>query len=159
MKRFIIGVQKHLGITRSEAIAVTFVATVLTIGTIGNRFWPTTSLHDHATAERIAQMLDSLESDRVNPNEASDVTSEPETTHGGHQGANAPRASKTPRVIDPNTATISELESLPGIGPAMAQRIVEARKRRPFTSAEDLLNVKGIGEKKFAKLLPYVKVP
>ena len=54
--------------------------------------------------------------------------------------------------FDINTATESELRTLPGIGPAMAQRIIAAR---PFTSADDLRNVKGIGDKKFEKIRPY----
>lgn len=49
--------------------------------------------------------------------------------------------------VDINTATAEELEALPGIGPVLAQRIVEYRAEHgPFASAEDLLEVKGIGE-------------
>jgi competence protein ComEA len=52
--------------------------------------------------------------------------------------------------ININTATASELETLPGIGPSLAKKIVEFRETHgPFLKVEDLLNVSGIGPSKF----------
>jgi competence protein ComEA len=59
--------------------------------------------------------------------------------------------------INLNAATPAELETLPGVGPAMAERIVEYRQKNGgFKKVEDLMNVKGIGEKSFLKLKPLV---
>lgn len=56
-------------------------------------------------------------------------------------------------LVNINTANAAELQTLSGVGPSMAQSIIDERtKNGPFTSIEDLMRVSGIGEKKFAKI-------
>ena len=57
-----------------------------------------------------------------------------------------------------NSASASELQSLPGVGPALAQQIIAERSRGRFASAEDLLRVSGIGKAKLEKMRAYVEV-
>lgn len=59
-------------------------------------------------------------------------------------------------TVSLSSATLEELTKLPGVGPAIAQRILEYRDTEGFASLEDLMNVKGIGEKTFEKLSPYI---
>jgi competence protein ComEA len=62
-------------------------------------------------------------------------------------------------VVDVNTACVDELQRLPGIGPSMAQRIVDYRKEKgSFKGVEDLRNVKGIGPAKFTRIQPFIKL-
>ena len=61
--------------------------------------------------------------------------------------------------VDINKATVEGLTAIPGIGKVMAQRIVAWREEHgPFRRVEDLMKIKGIGEKSFDKIRPYVKV-
>lgn len=66
-------------------------------------------------------------------------------------------AEQTSRV-DLNSASAEELASLPGVGPTKAQAIIAYRETAPFKSPEELIEVKGIGEKLFAQLKDRVTV-
>lgn len=59
-------------------------------------------------------------------------------------------------AINVNLATLEELQRLPGIGAKIAERIVDARKAKPFEAIEDLRKVSGIGVKTLDKLKPYI---
>jgi competence ComEA-like helix-hairpin-helix protein len=89
-------------------------------------------------------LLDSPEVDLVALEEASRAAKPP------------PRAGPPSSPIDPNTATASELQRLPGVGPAMALRIIEERERAPFTCLEDMLRVRGIGAGVLGKIGDHV---
>lgn len=59
--------------------------------------------------------------------------------------------------LDINTATAAELEELPGIGPALARKIISWREENgPFTGREDVLAVAGIGEATYETIKPYI---
>jgi competence protein ComEA len=61
--------------------------------------------------------------------------------------------------VNINTATLDQLESLPGIGPALGQRIIDYRQQHgPFKSVNDLTNVSGIGDKRLADLRQLITV-
>jgi competence protein ComEA len=61
--------------------------------------------------------------------------------------------------VNLNTATAVQLETLPGIGASAAKRIIEYRQKNgSFKKIEELMNVKGIGEKSFLKLKPFITV-
>lgn len=68
----------------------------------------------------------------------------------------APRGKAPSRPVNVNTASAAELETLPGIGPALAARIIAHRAQGRLASMEDLDAVKGLGPKKLEKLRPYV---
>lgn len=61
--------------------------------------------------------------------------------------------------IDVTRANAAELQRLPGIGPKLSQRIVEARQTKAFRSVDDLRRVPGIGPKILERLRPHVVVP
>ncbi len=77
---------------------------------------------------------------------------------GGQEQGGA-QAAAAPGPVDINTATSEQLQVLPGIGPALAGRIVQHREQHgPFRTAGDLRDVSGIGEKRFQDLAPLVTV-
>lgn len=86
----------------------------------------------------------------------------PEAVLAGNDGVSAQTdlpAATAAQQVDLNTADAQQLQTLPGIGPVLAERIVAYRTEHgPFARPEQLCNVRGIGEKTYARLAEYITV-
>ncbi|MEO8084705.1 MAG: helix-hairpin-helix domain-containing protein [Ardenticatenales bacterium] len=84
---------------------------------------------------------------------------DPVRAAGAPASAGVPSAAGSAAPIDLNRATAADLDALPGVGPAVAARIIAYRTANgPFRSAEELLSVSGIGERTLERLRPGVVV-
>ena len=74
--------------------------------------------------------------------------------------APAPKSTATAAApVNLNTATAEQLATIPGVGPKMAERIIDYRQKNGgFKKIEDLMNVSGVGEKSFLKMKPLITV-
>ncbi|KKM11185.1 hypothetical protein SY88_09890 [Clostridiales bacterium PH28_bin88] len=81
---------------------------------------------------------------------------EPVTEMAPQQPGTATGVSKKVNI---NTASLAELDTLPGIGPALAQRIIDYRTQKsPFRDPRDITNVSGIGEAKYSQIQDLITV-
>jgi competence protein ComEA len=83
-----------------------------------------------------------------------DLRSPPAATGPGRLRSGGPSAS----LVDLNRAGSEELQSLPGVGPALAERIIAHRRERPFATVDDLIAVRGIGPAVLERLRANVTV-
>ena len=87
------------------------------------------------------------------------VVDQKESVNNGAVTPRKPVAAAARARVNINRAGAGELESLPGLGPALAERVINYRKDKGlFTSEEELKNVSGIGEKKYQKIKDLISV-
>lgn len=158
---------EFFSITKNEAVAVVIILSGLVVG-VFVRYNPFATTHpsqyNPVLAEKVYTVLDSI----AEADERSDTG-----VDGG--STKTPAIGDTTKITEKKSpygvsvikkepaqkvniaiALKAELIRLPGIGEVMAERIIEYRKTQPFTCLQDLMNVKGIGTKKFEKLEPFI---
>ena len=87
------------------------------------------------------------------------VYSSSEIEQSGRFSSTPSDAIPSPLQININTADVSDLELLPGIGPSLAQKIIEFRQENgPFETIDDLLDVSGIGPSKLEEIIDHIVV-
>ncbi len=117
-------------------------------------------LTETADRERVNLARRLKDGNQVNVPSVKQTAARSATQAKAKEGASASSAAKGKAAVRVklNTATAADLEALPGVGPALAQRIAAYRQVRRFSSVDDLLKVKGIGKAKLERLRPLVEV-
>ncbi|MGL5206639.1 MAG: helix-hairpin-helix domain-containing protein [Acidaminococcaceae bacterium] len=85
-------------------------------------------------------------------------TRAPGTERASASNASSQAVRDNSTTVNLNSATLEELENLPGIGQVTAQKIIDYRQQHCFNKIEDIMNVKGIGKAKFQKMKDYLAV-
>lgn len=169
MKRKLFFFIEKLQITKNERIAVSLLMVSVVFSSSLYLIWPAKPHYSEAEYEKIEQIFEQKSRElneerdlilaRYEPMEIKQEVYTPnEETETALRDTIPPAKSDndnvvTGNLININSATESELQKLPGIGPAYSKRIIEWRKQNGrFTSAEQLLEIKGIGEKRLANI-------
>ena len=135
------------GLTPSERRGARVLAIVLVIGTLTDLY-----------RARVPGRLPSP--DRVAPGQAAASAPPPAAPVAGAASPAARPVGGPPGVVDLDSATVADLDRLPGIGPVLAARIVEHRRLHGrFHRVDELLLVPGIGPRLLERLRPWVREP
>ncbi len=166
-KQFISGLQSFFGVTKAELSVVAAIVSGLILSVIINAFSLGDKTNHFELAGDIYAIMDSLAEVNRTTYTGTDVANNPipELAKGDtvvEKESFFPKAPKKEESISGkinlNTASKVELMKLPGVGEKTAITILDYRKSNKFKKASDIMNIKGIGEKKFEKMKPYICV-
>lgn len=156
--RWLYRVQQRLALTRQEATAILTLALLLLIGLVARYVQQQPAPLPETTRAAYAR-ADSLLAAGAAPAPAEEEAEAAATIEAPREAAAPTAAPVREGRFDLNTATAAQLETLPRIGPVLAQRVLDYRRAHgPFRSVDELQNVRGIGEKTVAGVAPHVFV-
>ncbi len=154
--------QTALGITRAELLAVIVLAGGLLAGVIIKYIVAGNEPVYYAGSPEITELLDSLAEAEVplytGTNDTAAIEAASARRPADTAAAKYSQTNMPAQKININKATEKELMRLPGIGPKTAADIVARRKEKSFSKPEDIMDVKGIGPKKFEKVKSFIVV-
>ncbi|MDZ7808449.1 MAG: helix-hairpin-helix domain-containing protein [Gracilimonas sp.] len=166
-----------LQITRKERISFSLLMLILCLLLISSLFINQTLNYQQEEYDKILELFDERSQLAEQEQEAIAQKYNPDFTVSNPQNSDtkpaveqesaitimemkagpAEESVSVPEIININTAGLSELQTLDGIGPAYAGRIIEYREaNNGFKTIEELINVKGIGEKRLETIRPFI---
>ena len=156
--RWVYRLQQRIAITRNECNVMLVLALLFGLGLVvryvQSEAQPLPSA-DYAEAERLFEQASEAPPAEV----AEESVPTPAAESAPKPFTYTPKATPPAASISLNTATAAELQRLPRIGPKMAARIIAYREAHgPFRRVQDLVRVRGIGQKTLAQLTPYLVV-
>ncbi|MDH7516005.1 MAG: helix-hairpin-helix domain-containing protein [Bacteroidota bacterium] len=145
------------GFTRNEAIAVLFLGATAVGGALYRLAARPSPPVDPAVAYRVHDSVFAARAALLY--QTTNDTIFPSSTDPAKNGPTRWGEKQEPRPVDINTANEGQWTALPGIGPTIAGRIIEYRRRcGAFTSVESIMGVPGIGPKTFERIKPYLRI-